>query len=572
MRTEEHELRLKVWRILNIIQANQLFIHSKFLEIKFLNEKGKLQKKKLPEILTLGLLNAIVPNSAMLLIGGHGGGKSTLAKILGRMFTGISLNNVEKAIIRGHPQLTEEKLVGTLKLGKLMKEGKEEVTWRDFITSFWKIIDEVNRLTPYTQDILLSLLAEGTVKYYDEVAIIDKYCLYATINPRDVGTFELSMPFLDRFGISVQFSMPQSHDLQLILMGKDDKYLGLDELIQVPKVIDIEELMEIWYYVSNVEFSTDVNNYIHAIVREFTLCERIDKGNSDNLKPSKELCSISQCHFNTTANICNKIDSILSVRVAKDLLRYSKALAWLLGLQHVDINIVNTIAPYVISHRVEFVLPELNKAPFWGNKYDLTHQLLNRIQKRFKNRLPCYEIVERYRKGVAEPNDLAELKKHERNDLIVKYDLIPLVQTLESKQYSELAQKVIDAGKKGKIEELSQLKNDLMQDIDIPHRSFLLNWCNQELYKQTVTDYVVFYKNWKELWADIVVEFASLDAPLKEAFNRRQTKQIRTEDLLIEINVTGTNENSLINIQISGGADAIKLRDILNNLDYIQNT
>jgi MoxR-like ATPase len=71
-----------------------------------------------------------------------------------------------------------------------MHEGQEEVEWRKFVTNFWKIIDEVNRLTPYVQDILLSLLAEGTVKYYDSISTISKYCVYGTINPQDIGTFE----------------------------------------------------------------------------------------------------------------------------------------------------------------------------------------------------------------------------------------------------------------------------------------------------------------------------------------------------------------------------------------------
>ena len=99
---DENNLRLKVWRIMNLIQANQLFVHSKFLEIDYLNEKGKIQKKILPEILTLCILNAIVPNSAMLLVGGHGGGKTTLVKLLGRMFTGNSLSEIENSIVRGH--------------------------------------------------------------------------------------------------------------------------------------------------------------------------------------------------------------------------------------------------------------------------------------------------------------------------------------------------------------------------------------------------------------------------------------------------------------------------------------
>ena len=99
---DENNLRLKVWRIMNLIQANQLFVHSKFIEINYLNEKGKLQKKMLPEILTLCILNAIVPNSAMLLTGGHGAGKTTLVKLLGRMFTGKSLSQIENSIVRGH--------------------------------------------------------------------------------------------------------------------------------------------------------------------------------------------------------------------------------------------------------------------------------------------------------------------------------------------------------------------------------------------------------------------------------------------------------------------------------------
>ncbi len=566
---EEDELRKKVWKIINLTQANQLFVHYKDLSIKYLTEKSKkVRTKILPEILSLCVLNAIVPNSAMLLIGGHGGGKTTLVKLLGRMFTANSLNEIENSIIRGHPQLTEEKLIGTLKLGKLMKDGEEEVVWRQFVTNFWKIIDEVNRLTPYAQDILLSLLAEGTVKYYDSITTINKFCLFATINPYDVGTFELSQPFLDRFGISVPISMPGSHDLQLILTGKDEKYSGYDELIQVPLVLSIDELMEIHFYVNRIPFSSEVNKYIHAIIREFTLCSRVDKGNTEDLKPSAGLCS--GCHFNTAQNICNKNDSILSVRVAKDLLRYSKALTWLLGLDKIDINIVNTIAPYVISHRMAYVKRELDKSPYFGNKYEFSKNLLKIVQKRFKNREACYQIADRFRGGNPKDNDLTELKKFEKNDLIVKYDLIPFVNSVNNKRYPPIAQEIQEASKKGNINKLAEIRNTLMEKIDFPNRGDLIEWCNRELFRQTVTDYVIKYSYWKELWADIAAEFSNLDHPLKDAFSQRQTKQIRTEDMLIEINVTGTKDDSLVNIQISGGSEALKLRTILDNSDYIQ--
>ncbi|MFX1311171.1 MAG: AAA family ATPase, partial [Promethearchaeota archaeon] len=444
-------------------------------------------------------------------------GKTSICKYLGRLFTGNSLNEIENSIIRGHPQLTEEKLIGTLKLGKLMKDGEEEVVWRQFVTNFWKIIDEVNRLTPYAQDILLSLLAEGTVKYYDTITTINKYCLFATINPHDIGTFELSQPFLDRFGISVPIAMPASHDLQLILTGKDEKYSGRDELTEVPKILAIDDLMEIWYFVNRMPFSPEVNNYIHAIIREFTLCARIDKGNTEDLKPSTGLCS--GCHFNTAQNICNKIDSILSVRVAKDLLRYSKAVAWLLNLPMVDINIVNTIASYVISHRTDYVKRELDKSPFFGNKYEFSRKILSLVKKRFKNREICYQITERFREGNPKENDFTELKRFEKNDLIVKFDLIPFVKSVDNKIYPPLAQQISEAAKKGDIKKLAEERNKLMQNIEFPNRGDLIEWCNRELYKQTVTDYIIKYEYCKELWADVAAEFSDLDQPLKEAFN-----------------------------------------------------
>ncbi|MFX1259907.1 MAG: hypothetical protein ACFFAN_18815 [Promethearchaeota archaeon] len=71
--SEENTLRKKVWKIINLIQANQLFVHSKNLNIIYLDEGNKVKTKILLEILSLCILNTLVPNSAMLLIGGPRG-------------------------------------------------------------------------------------------------------------------------------------------------------------------------------------------------------------------------------------------------------------------------------------------------------------------------------------------------------------------------------------------------------------------------------------------------------------------------------------------------------------------
>ena len=44
---EEDILRKKVWKVINLIQANQLFVHSKDLEIKYFDEKSKKVKSKM---------------------------------------------------------------------------------------------------------------------------------------------------------------------------------------------------------------------------------------------------------------------------------------------------------------------------------------------------------------------------------------------------------------------------------------------------------------------------------------------------------------------------------------------
>ena len=362
--------------------------------------------------------------------------------------------------------------------------------------------------------------------------------------------------------------MPSSNDLSLILTGKDEKYTGYDELIEVPEILNIDALMEIWYYVNRMKFKAEVNNYINAIIREFTLCARVDKGNSENLKPSTGLCS--GCHFNTDKGICNKIDTILSVRVAKDFLRYSKALAWLLNLKEVDINIVNSIAPYVISHRVKYTSRELEKAPFWGNKYEFSKHIIQLANNRFLNRKPCYDSVNRLRDGNATEKDIELLNNYAKNDLIIKYDILPFSKSVNTKKYAKLAEKIDKSVKSGDMKILSEIRHTLINDLEFPNRAYLINWCDQELYKQTVSDFTFKYSHQKDVWVEIAAEFPDLDRPLKQAFSKRQTKQIRAEEILIETNVTGTEEDSIVNIQVSGGANALKLRSLLENLEYIK--
>lgn len=605
MSSQQEELREKVWEILNTIQANQLFVHSAFMEVPInieemkdsksaslwqndgfiskikdyfktsksimkelddaLSTKSKSKRSrrkskknykriKLPEILTVSMLNALVPNSAMLLIGGHGGGKSTLVKHLGRMFTGMRLIDTEDCIIRGHSQLTEEKMIATLNIAKLMSQGEEEVRWRTFTTSFWKILDEVNRLSPYAQNILLSMLAEGKVKYYDEVYPVDKYVLYATLNPGGVGTFDMAPPFLDRFGISVNISMPTTHDLSIILESQDDKLVGYDELIQVPAILTKEKLLSIWFQVDKIKVNQSAENFIHSIIREFTLCERIDKGNSEYLTPETGLCE--GCHFNLKKLVCNKVVSILSVRVAKDLLRYSKALAWLVGFDEVTIEVIKAIAPYVIAHRVKFVERDLNQAPYWGNKAEYTADLIENAHSRFVNREKCYAIIDKFRIGEGSDEDLDYLQTFRRSDLITDVDLYPLAEALNNPAYKHIVQLTEKQYEKQNLDILIQIKNLLLKNLSFPNRGELINKIGKYTRQLTLWSREFTFERWDIVRHSIASKFEDFSQALQETTQKPCTKQMRTRDLYLEVNVNGLEPKSQVQLSCYGGAAA----------------
>jgi MoxR-like ATPase len=494
----------------------------------------------------------------MLLVGGHGGGKTTLVKLLGRMMTGKSLDEIDDGILRGHPQLTEEKIVATLKPGPLMKDGLEVVVWRSFITGFWKIIDEVNRLTPHAQNILLSLLAEGEVKYYDNVRRCEEYCLYATLNPSDAGTFEIGPPFLDRFGIAVPITMPSVSDLELILASRDEKLFGFDELWQVPALLTEEDLLTIWNLADKVNVSREASEYMRSLVREFGACIRTDKSQSGGLTVQTGLCD--GCHFNTPKSVCNKVIIPLSVRAAKDLNRFAKATAWLLDAPEVSIEIVKSLAPLVFWHRTSYTRDELDRSPYFGDAYEFTKHLVELASSRYAQRGAAVKLIEKMKEGKASKEDMEKLKEMAKADLIVRLDYAQDAKQLKRPLYVKTVQRIESALSREDVEELTKLNAELMHNSEIPNRSMLLNQVSDALHRLTLTQFELTFDQWQDLWATISVAYPKLTQVLKETLTPPKRRVARTDGLTIVIYVTGDSPESPVFLEISGGSDAIKLK------------
>ncbi|UCE09719.1 MAG: AAA family ATPase [Candidatus Thorarchaeota archaeon] len=562
MSSPSEHLREQVWQVITTIESRGLYVHSADLLVKYQDtgtKEGRVRTRRIPLIAGMCVLNALVPRSAILLVGGHGGGKTTLIKLLGRMMTGRPLQEIDEGILRGHPQLTEEKMVATLKPGPLMKDGVEVVVWRRFVTDFWKLIDEVNRLTPHAQNILLSLLAEGEMKYYDETYRCEEYCLYATLNPADAGTFELSPPFLDRFGAAVPITMPTVTDLELILSSRDERLFGYDELWQVPALMKEEELLTIWNLADKIPVSEEASGFMRSLVREFGACIRTDKSQSRDLTVETGLCD--GCHFNTAKSVCNKVVIPLSVRAVKDLNRYAKAAAWLVGAAEVGVEIVKSLAPLVFWHRTSFASDELDRSPFYGDRYIYTKHLVELASSRFAQRDAALRIIEQLEQGAAPVKALDELKEMGKSDLIVRLDYVRFAKELSKSRYVKMTQGIEKSIHKKDAEKLARIHDELMHDPEFPNRSMLLNKVSEALHRLTLSQFSLTYEQWQEVWTSIGLRFPKMTSVLKETLNAPKRKVIRTDGLTLVVYVTGDTPTSSVFLEISGGPGAMEIRE-----------
>ena len=478
---------IDIVRSLDRLRNESLYVHNEELPgATFCSEKLKGRKVYLVE--TLAVINALVERGTMMLFGGHGGGKTTLAKYLGQIFCHLSKEEIEDCILRGHPQLTEEKILGSLDFAQitnnkpLNKYGKIDVVWNSFVDSEWKIIDEINRLSPYAQNILLSLLAEGSVKYQDESRIVPPFTLFATLNPKDNANEELSLPFKDRFALALPITMPDYDSFSTI--GKSDKN-SRSKLEEYLPNIDLSEVQK---DIKSISYTTEAELFINYIIASYRLCMRASKESNDNLSVDKTLCE--NCRMKGEEKVCNKIKQPLSVRVKEDLYRYGKALAWFLGAPQVTTEHIMTLAPYMIWHRT--VLSKkfaLSLTEAWKDEsskkhlndfitnIDGTRALIKIIKKEFdgvKHLLTKFEEVKMGKLSQAEFDAfLTEAGSSTYNSLILNVEILPVLK----EKYLPVYGRIIDYNKKidncEDKDELKSMKEEMAFTYDIPNRQYL---------------------------------------------------------------------------------------------------
>ena len=142
-----------------------------------------------------------------LIIGEPGLGKTTSAEFVCSLIYQFPLGMIWESEVSGHPEQTEEKIIGRPDLGKLNR-GEEDVVWSNFSQMPVKIVDEINRLPETKQSMILDGVDRGNWEYLNEMIINDEYCLFATSNYQDGGTATIISPLMDRFDVMVESRYP----------------------------------------------------------------------------------------------------------------------------------------------------------------------------------------------------------------------------------------------------------------------------------------------------------------------------------------------------------------------------
>ncbi|MGD2073065.1 MAG: hypothetical protein PVG65_06215, partial [Candidatus Thorarchaeota archaeon] len=374
----------------------------------------------------------------------------------------------------------------------------------------------------------------------------------------DAGTFELSPPFLDRFGIAVPITMPTVNDLELILSSRDEKLFGYDELWQVPAILKEEDLLTIWNLADKVSNSQSASEFMRSIVREFGACIRTNKSQSGDLTVETGLCD--NCHFNTAKSVCNKVVIPLSVRAVKDLNRYAKAVTWLIGIQEVSIGVVKALAPLVFWHRTRYVRDAVESSPFYGDKFAFTQHLVELASARFTQREAAIAIMAKFRLGAASQSNLDELKEIGKSDLLVRIDHLRLAKELKKKRYVKMVQNIEKSIDKENVKELTKAHEVLLNDSEFPNRPMLLTKISDALHKLTLSQFTVTFEQWQEMWTSISLNFPELTKVLKETLEPPKRKVMRTNQLTLVVYTTGDSSESPVFVEVSGGEDALSIQ------------
>ncbi len=380
--------------------------------------------------LFFSLANACLRNRAVLLYGGMGANKTTLINLLGASFLSLGLGEVENLMVTGHPEQTEEKMVGFLDPRQWTRPDSMavEVLWTPWARSRWKLINEINRFPSGKQNLFLEILQKRKISYAGQVWEPGDTCYFATMNPEFSATYPLDEALLDRISVCVPAVQPDF----LAGLALFERKLQVHELAENLPRFTPDEFEALPACVAKAKLTSQVELAILCLLRDFTLCERApghDKTQLSGRNPGKGLCS--GCHyFNNPEVLCWQTDEGLSDRVRQDLREFTRAMAFLLGRDG-DLEVLKAVAPYVIWHRVTPIRSVLESPPYYGaRKLAFVSSLVEKSINRTLNERGEMNLVFSRAVDGEMDIDLALQELSAYDDPIARLDFIPSLEQM----------------------------------------------------------------------------------------------------------------------------------------------
>lgn len=250
------------------------------------------------------------------LAGGHvllddvpGVAKTRLARVL------ATLTALDFARVQGTPDLLPQDITG----GPVYDMKSSELVFRPGpVFHHILLVDEINRTTPRTQAALLECMEERQVSA-DGVThpLPQPFLVVATQNPVEMeGTFPLPEAELDRFLISLSLGYPDEDDERRLVSD----FSSRDALLDATPVLDGSDLAHLRRQAESVIINDATRDYLVSLTRQSRQHPLIELGASPRT----------------------------TVRFAQ----LARSYAFLDGRHYVTPDDIQTLAPYVLGHRL----------------------------------------------------------------------------------------------------------------------------------------------------------------------------------------------------------------------------
>lgn len=207
----------------------------------------------------------------VLIYGERGTAKTTAVRALPSLLGG------DTRVIELPLNASEDRVVGTLQLGTLMKSGEREFTPGLMAEADGNIlyVDEINLLEDSIVDLLLDAAATGVCRVEREGVSLQfpaRFVLIGTMNPEE-GT--LRPQLLDRFGLSVKISGSLTREERLTLVRRHTDFENDPEAF-IHRWQDQEELLaqrirQARQLYSEVTFSDEIMEFAAGLCEELEI-------------------------------------------------------------------------------------------------------------------------------------------------------------------------------------------------------------------------------------------------------------------------------------------------------------